>query len=153
MTHYDSCCAWPDMVIYSRVKERAIIQLYITLETTPESSTFMFGRQLCCGCVYPWLLSQSAPFWCLKPIEIRLCIVMETILSPSVKLPYRKVSEITCHDSLWLMLCKVTWSDLPLWAVAYFDSFALICTHAVQGHMSLVMSASKSHMLTSLSDA
>jgi len=60
-----------------------------------------------------------------------------------------KVLEITCLESLWLMLCRVTWSDLPLWAVTHFDSFALICIHAVQDHMSWVMSASRSHMLTS----
>ena len=46
MTHYESCYGWPNRVIYSHVKEMAIMQLHITLETTPKSSTSIFERRL-----------------------------------------------------------------------------------------------------------
>jgi len=95
------------------VWEAAMLWLCVSMATIPKYSFLMFG--------------------------IWFCIVMETFLSPSVKLPYRKslrnnLSWLTviyicyagshgqtCHFELWLilthlysfafMLCKVTWVE------------------------------------------
>jgi len=112
------------------VWEAAVLWLCVSMVMIPQCFFLMFETTLEYGCALSW-----RQFW----VFLSSCLI-------------GKVSEITCLESLWLMLCRVTWSDLPLWAVTHFDLFALICTHAVQGHMSWVLSASRSHMLTSLSD-
>jgi len=126
-THYLGNNSWE---FHFHIWKVAVLWLCVTMVTIPKCSFFMFETILENGCMLPW-----RQFW----VFLSSCLI-------------GKVSETTCLEPLWLMLCKVTWSDLPLWAVTHFDSFTLIWTHAVQGHMSWVMWASRSHMLTSLSD-
>jgi len=138
MTHYESCCAWPDMVIYSHVKERATIQLYITY-----SWKFHF---------HVW---KAAMLWlCISMVTIPECsfLMLETTLEYGCMLSWRwfwvllskgligKVSEI-CNLS-WLTVTYAMQGHMVRPATLSCGSLWLICTHAVQGHM-----------LTSLSNA
>ena len=89
------------------VWEVAVLWLCVSMVTIPKCSFLMFGTTLEYGFALSW-----RQFWIL----LSSCLI-------------GKVSEITCLDSLWLILRRVIWSDLPLWDVTHFDSLTLILSH------------------------